>query len=63
MITSQKYATGITEFKVLGKKKKIYLSTILDLYDSSPVAYAISYDNDNKLIFKTFDKSVKHQCL
>lgn len=55
---NQKWATDVTEFKVPGEKKKIYLSTILDLYDRYPVAYVISYRNDNKLVFKTFDKAI-----
>ena len=55
---NQKWATDITEFKVPGEKKKLYLSAILDLYDRYPVAYVISCRNDNKLVFKTFDKAI-----
>lgn len=55
---NQKWATDVTEFKVPGEKKKIYLSTILDLYDRYPVAYVISTRNDNRLVFKTFDKAI-----
>ena len=55
---NQKWATDVTEFKVPGKKKKLYLSAIIDLYDRYPVAYAISSRNDNRLVFKTFDKAV-----
>lgn len=46
---NQKWATDVTEFKVPGDKKKIYLSAIIDLYDRYPVAYVISGRNDNKL--------------
>ncbi|EHL18251.1 hypothetical protein HMPREF9628_02114 [Peptoanaerobacter stomatis] len=56
---NQKWVTDITEFKVPGEKKKIYLSAILDLYDRYPVAYVLSSRNDNKLVFKTFDKAIK----
>lgn len=56
---NQKWVTDITEFKVPREKKKIYLSTILDLYDRYPVAYVLSSRNDNKLVFKTFDKAIK----
>ena len=49
---------NITEFKVPGGKKKLYLSAIIDLYDRYPVAYVISARNDNRLVFKTFDKAV-----
>ena len=55
---NEKWATDVTEFKVPGEKKKLYLSAILDLYDRYPVAYVISTRNDNKLVFKTFDKAL-----
>ena len=54
---NQKWATDVTEFKVPGERKKLYLSAILDLYDRYPVAYAVSPRNDNRLVFKTFDKA------
>ncbi|MFR0667168.1 MAG: hypothetical protein ACLSIF_10920 [Faecalimonas umbilicata] len=41
-----------------GEKKKLYLSAIIDLYDRYPVAYVVSARNDNRLIFKTFDKAI-----
>lgn len=53
-----KWATDVTEFKVPGERKKLYLSAILDLYDRYPVAYVISCRNDNRLVFKTFDKAI-----
>lgn len=55
---NEKWATDVTEFKVPGGKKKLYLSAILDLYDRYPVAYVISFRNDNQLVFKTFDKAL-----
>ena len=55
---NEKWATDVTEFKIPGEKKKLYLSAILDLYDRYPVAYVISTRNDNKLVFKTFDKAL-----
>lgn len=54
---NQKWATDVTEFKVPGEKKKLYLSAIIDLYDRYPIAYVISLRNDNRLVFKTFDKA------
>ena len=57
-VPNQKWATDVTEFKVPGGKKKLYLSAIIDLYDRYPVAYVISARNDNRLVFKTFDKAV-----
>lgn len=55
---NQKWATDVTEFKIPGEKKKMYLSAILDLYDRYPVSYVVSCRNDNKLVFKTFDKAI-----
>ena len=55
---NQKWSTDVTEFKIPGEKKKLYLSMILDLYDRYPVSYVISSRNDNKLVFKTFDKAI-----
>ena len=55
---NQKWATDVTEFKVPGEKKKLYLSAILDLYDRYPVAYVVSSRNDNRLVFKTFDQAI-----
>ena len=56
---NQKWTTDVTEFKVPGEKKKLYLSAILDLYDRSIVAYVVSHKNDNKLVFDTFDIAVQ----
>lgn len=55
---NEKWATDVTEFKIPGGKRKLYLSAILDLYDRYPVAYVISTRNDNRLVFKTFDKAI-----
>ena len=55
---NEKWLTDVTEFKVPGEQKKLYLSAILDLYDRYPVAYVISNKNDNGLVFKTFDKAI-----
>ena len=55
---NQKWATDVTEFKVPGEKKKLYLSAVLDLYDRYPVSYVISSRNDNRLVFKTFDQAI-----
>lgn len=55
---NEKWATDVTEFKVPGEKKKLYLSAIIDLYDRYPVSYVISCRNDNTLVFNTFDKAI-----
>ena len=56
---NEKWATDVTEFKIPGTDRKLYLSVILDLYDRSPVAYVISKRNDNKLVFDTYDKALE----
>jgi len=55
---NQKWSTDVTEFKVPGEKKKLYLSAILDLYDRYPVSYVISCKNDNRLVFRTYNKAI-----
>lgn len=55
---NEKWVTDVTEFKVSGKNKKLYLSVILDLYDGYSVAYVISTRNDNRLVFRTLDKAL-----
>ena len=55
---NEKWVTDVTEFKVPGHDKKIYLSAILDLYDRFPVAYVLGTRNNNQLVFKTFDKAI-----
>lgn len=54
---NQEQATDVTEFKVPGDKKELYLSAIIDLYGRYPVADVISARNGNRLVFKTFDKA------
>ena len=55
---NQKWSTDVTEFKIPGGKGKLYVSMILDLYDRYPVSYVISGRNDNRLVFRTFDKAI-----
>jgi len=56
---NEKWATDVTEFKVPGANKKLYLSAIFDLYDRTPVSYVIRSRNDNKLVFDTYDRALK----
>lgn len=56
---NKKWLTDVTEFKIQGFDKKVYLSAILDLYDRSIISYVISRSNDNKIVFDTFDLAVK----
>ena len=57
---NQKWLTDVTEFKYyIGlEKHKVYLSAILDLYDRRIVAYVIRDNNNNSLVFDTFDQAI-----
>lgn len=57
---NEKWLTDVTELKIPGNTthRKLYISAILDLYDLYPVAYVISYRNDNELVFKTFKQAI-----
>lgn len=57
---NQKWLTDVTEFKYyIGTEKyKVYLSAILDLYDRRIVSYVIRDNNNNSLVFDTFDKAI-----
>ena len=56
---NQKWCTDVTEFQVPGERKKLYLSAIMDLYDSSIVSYKLSNSNNNRLVFDTFNRAVE----
>jgi transposase InsO family protein len=57
---NQKWLTDVTEFKYYTgtEKHKVYLSAILDLYDRRIVSYVIQDNNNNALVFDTFDKAI-----
>ena len=59
---NEKWLTDVTEFKWYSGPEvhKLYLSAILDLCDRRIVAYKISTNNNNKLVFDTFDEAVKN---
>ena len=54
----------MTEFKyyIGTEKHKVYLSAILDLYDRRIVSYVIRDNNNNSLVFDTFDKAITKNC-
>ena len=56
---NQKWTTDVTEFRIPMDDRKLYLSAILDLYDRSIVSYVLSYRNDNRLVFDTYDKAIE----
>ena len=55
---NEKWLTDVTEFKY-GDSEKMYLSAILDLKDKGIIAYAIGRNNNNQLVFDTFDIAVQ----
>ena len=57
---NEKWLTDVMKFKYYDSSKvhKIYLSTILNLYDRRIVAYKIGANNNNKLVFDAFDETV-----
>ena len=57
---NQKWLTDVTEFKyyIGTEKRKVYLSAILDLYDRRIVSYVIQDNNNNALVFDTFDNAI-----
>ena len=58
----EKWLTDVSEFHyyVNGKKHKLYLSAILDLYDRRIVAYTIGDSNNTELVYNMFDFAVKN---
>lgn len=55
---NEKWLTDITEFKIPGENKKLYLSAILDLYDNSIIEYELSHRNNVEVVFKMFDNAI-----
>lgn len=55
---NEKWLTDVTEFKY-GDSGKMYLSAILDLKDRSIVSCSIGHNNNNRLVFDTFDAAVQ----
>ena len=47
---NQVWCTDVTEIKVPGTSKKVYISTILDLYDRYPIAWSFSVNNDSQMV-------------
>jgi putative transposase len=56
---NEKWLTDVTEFSIPGDSRKLYLSTIIDLYDKSIIDYELSFRNNNQLVFKMFDRAIK----
>ena len=57
---NEKWLTDVTEFKIAGDTRKLYLSPILDLFDNSIIEYELSFRNTNQLVFRMFERAVKN---
>lgn len=58
---NEKWVTDVTEFKYGERfENKLYLSTIIDLYDRYPISYVMSDHNNNPLVFDIFDKVMEN---
>lgn len=51
---NEKWCADITETKIPGTQQKLYISTILDLYDRFPVGYSAGLRNDVSLVNESF---------
>lgn len=56
---NEKWCTDITEKKIPGSKDKVFISTIIDLYDRYPVGINVSTKNDTILVNQTLDKAIE----
>ena len=53
------WLTDVTEFRIKGKEEKLYLSPILDLYNSEIISYTLSHNPTLKLTNTMLDKAIK----
>lgn len=54
---NQKWTTDVTEFALLGRK--VYLSPILDMYNSEIIAYSISLHPNYRMITDMLEKAFR----
>lgn len=54
---NEKWVTDVTEFSMFGKK--LYLSTILDLYNSEIISYTICPSAHMSMVINMLDKAIK----
>ena len=56
---NQKWSTDITY--IIHNGKRMYLSSIMDLYSRNIIAYKISKNMDNKLVIDTLNEAIRKQ--
>lgn len=54
---NEKWLTDVTEFKY-ANGEKLYLSAILDLKDKGVISYVTGKNNNNRLVFDTFEAAI-----
>ena len=52
------WLTDVTEFRIKGEEKKLYLSPVLDVYNSEIISYALSYRPTIELTNTMLDKAL-----
>ena len=55
---NQLWLTDVTEFRLRGKEEKLYLSPILDLYNSEIISYTLSNHPTTKLTNTMLEKAI-----
>ena len=56
---NQLWLTDVTEFRIKGEEKKLYLSPILDIYNSEIISYTLSYHPTIELTNSMLDKALQ----
>ena len=56
---NQLWLTDVTEFRLRGKEEKLYLSPILDLYNSEIISYTLSNHPTTKLTNEMLEKALE----
>ena len=56
---NQLWLTDVTEFRIKGEEKKLYLSPILDVYNSGIVSYTLSYHPTIELTNTMLNKALQ----
>jgi len=56
---NEKWVTDITY--LIHNKRRVYLSSIMDLYTKNIISYKISYRMDNNLVIETLNEAIRKQ--